>query len=134
MSAENSDRPAFEGWAILELMGHRKLGGRLSEAVVGGAAFIRIDVAAEDGQPPATQFYAPAAVYCITPCTEETARALARGIRPAPVNRYELLPAKAAERVVDTPAEEVCDHGIPESQNCDVCDIEPLRDYGEDDL
>lgn len=104
-----SEKPAFEGWAILELMGHRKLGGHLSEAVVGGAAFIRIDVAAEDNQPAATQFYAPAAVYCITPCTEETARGLARGVRPSPVSRYELLPAKTAQRVVDTEAEEVDD-------------------------
>lgn len=124
----SSEKPAFEGWAILELMGHRKLGGMLSEAVVGGAAFIRIDVAAEESQPAATQFYAPAAVYCITPCTEETARGLARGMRPAPVSRYELLPAQTAQRVVDVDPnpdhddEPRCDHGIAESDTCEVCD------------
>lgn len=125
----SGEKPAFEGWAVLELMGHRKLGGLLSEAVVGGASFIRIDVPAEEGQPGATQFYSPASVYCITPCTEETARGLARGQRPAPVQRYELLPAKTAERVVDT--EPVCEHGVPESETCDVCDVDPPVD--EDD-
>lgn len=38
------EKPAFEGWAILELMGHRRLGGHVSEATVAGAGFLRIDV------------------------------------------------------------------------------------------
>jgi len=121
----------FEGWAILELMGHRRLAGRLTEALVAGAAFIRIDVPGDceggdsarscpqhgtcacpanrlgeaqpginetcplhgtgtnHGEPGSewivTQLYAPAAVYCITPTTEETARAGARAQRPTPV-------------------------------------------------
>lgn len=61
----------FEGWAILELMGHRKLAGYLSEHEIAGKGFIRIDVPTE---PPATQLYSPAAVYAITPTTEEVAR------------------------------------------------------------
>jgi hypothetical protein len=32
------------GWAIIELMGHRRLAGWLSEEEVAGAAFLRIDV------------------------------------------------------------------------------------------
>jgi hypothetical protein len=35
---------SFEGWAILELMGHRRLGGYVTEQQVGGVAFVRIDV------------------------------------------------------------------------------------------
>ena len=42
MMTENAN--TFEGWAILELMGHRRLAGKLSEAIIGGASFIRIDV------------------------------------------------------------------------------------------
>lgn len=42
MSTET--KPTFEGWAILELMGHRRLAGHISEAQIGGASFIRIDV------------------------------------------------------------------------------------------
>lgn len=63
--------PAWAGWAILELMGHRKLGGFLSEETLAGAAFVRIDVPGPerpaDGDPfgekaLATQFYSPSAV------------------------------------------------------------------------
>lgn len=35
---------AFEGWVVLELMGHRKLGGYLKEQEIGGVSMLRIDV------------------------------------------------------------------------------------------
>ena len=73
-------------------MGHRKLGGFLREVELAGAPFLRIDVPEADPRGPVTQFYAPGAIYAITPTTEDTARALARSARPAPVDRYELLP------------------------------------------
>jgi hypothetical protein len=78
------------GWAVLELMGHRRLGGFLQEVEIAGCPFLRIDVPAE---PPVTQFYSSTSVYCITPTTEEIARALGERTRPEPVSRYELLPA-----------------------------------------
>lgn len=99
----------FDGWAILELMGHRRLAGKLTE-VSGGAlaGFVRIDVPGEGDAVTATQFYAPAAVYCITPTTEETARAVARGSQPAPVQRWELPPAPEPRRAsaIDVDAED----------------------------
>lgn len=76
-----STKEKFEGWAVLELMGHRRLAGYVQEAEIAGGAFVRIDVpevvldASDDTA--ATQFYSPGAVYCITPCTEEAARAVA---------------------------------------------------------
>jgi hypothetical protein len=88
--------PAFEGWAILELMGHRRLAGYLREQEIAGAAFLRLDVPGphgsdgSDGDPSATQFYAPQAVYWITPTTEETARKVAVLGSVAPVKRWEL--------------------------------------------
>lgn len=81
----------YEGWVILELMGHRRLAGHLTEQEIGGASFIRIDVPAEDGAGNvATQFYSPAAVYCITPTTEAIARKVAASVQPAPVTAWEL--------------------------------------------
>jgi hypothetical protein len=87
----------FEGWAILELTGHRRLGGRLSEATIAGGGFIRIDVPHpnEAGVFTASQFYSPAAVYAITPTTEEIACAIARGA-PEPVSRWDLRALSAA--------------------------------------
>ena len=84
-----SDEPAFEGWAILELMGRRRLAGKLSEATIGGSKLIRIDIPLPTGD--VTQFYGGSAVYCITPTTEGTARrAAARLEAPAPVSAWEL--------------------------------------------
>ena len=83
--------PAFEGWAILELMGHRRLAGHLTEAQIGGTTFLRLDIPARDGQGDvATQYYAPAAVYAITPTGEATARLVAAASRIEPVTRWEL--------------------------------------------
>lgn len=66
------------GWAVLELMGHRRLGGYVSEQEVAGSAFVRIDVpSAHPDEWEATQYYSAAAVYCITPTTEAMARAAA---------------------------------------------------------
>lgn len=120
----------FEEWVVLELLGHRRLAGYLSEQQVAGAGFLRLDVpsdqtcsrcdgagAAEvlgtDGEGHrsedpctacrgygtaliASQLYSPSSVYCITPTSEETARAVARLSRPAPVQRWELPAAPAA--------------------------------------
>ena len=99
-----SEQDKFQGWAILEVLGHRKLGGMLSETQIAGHGFLRIDfprVVERDGQyvrdgaDIGTQFYPPAAIFCITPTTEPMACAVARCNHPQPVTRYE-LPAVSA--------------------------------------
>jgi hypothetical protein len=82
----------FEGWALLELMGHRKLAGHVKPATIAGAGVIRIDVPGADGNV-ATQFYSPASLYCLTPIGEELARKLAQRYAPEPVTRWDLPPA-----------------------------------------
>lgn len=82
----------FEGWAILELMGHRRLGGYVTEVTLAGAGMLRIDipelVLGETTHAAATQFYPPASLYALTPTTEEIARAVRS--RPEPVHAWEL--------------------------------------------
>lgn len=85
----------FDSWAVLELMGHRRLAGRVRAVKLAGAAFLRIDVPADGDHVAATQFYAPGSVYAITPVTEEVARAVAVRSRPEPVSVWE-LPARAS--------------------------------------
>jgi hypothetical protein len=91
----SEERSIFEGWAILELMGHRRLGGFVQEQEIAGHGFLRIDVPGENGNASASQFYSPGSVYCLTPTTEEMARAVARHNQPQPVNRWELPQPKA---------------------------------------
>lgn len=95
----------FDEWAILEILGHRRLGGRVSEATIAGASFLRIDVPEADGQPAMTQYYAPSSVYALTPTTEDIARRAAALFRPAPISRWELAAApseRPAQTVVDS--------------------------------
>lgn len=90
----------FNEWAIVELMGHRRIAGRVTEQEIAGRAFLRIDIPQEDGGE-ATEFYNPASLYGMTPCDEALARVVAREIDRRPVSAY------ALERVLErdrTPA------------------------------
>ncbi len=78
----------FESWGILELMGHRRLAGKLMETNIAGGAFLRIDIPAKEGKQ-SSQFYSPASIYCITPTTEEIARAIAINNQPEPAYKWE---------------------------------------------
>ncbi len=100
------ERP-FESprWAVLELMGHRKLAGQVSEVEQFGVKICRIDIPSD---PPVTQFYGGTSIYGVTPTTEEIAVAFARQQHaPAPINEWELpgrrLPAGPAEPDDDIP-------------------------------
>jgi len=71
----------FESWAILELMGHRRLGGKVTEVELFGAKMCRIDIPQPNDTPEFTQYYGGGAIYCMTPCSEETARGIAEMVR-----------------------------------------------------
>jgi hypothetical protein len=105
-------KPAFEGWVILELMGHRRLAGYLSEQTIGGASFLRIDVPGDEGNV-ATQLYSGSAVYCITPTTEAIARKVAKSSEPAPVTKWELREDRALPAAVTVPDDDDVDDDIP---------------------
>lgn len=92
-----SQAGGWQGWCIIELMGHRRLSGYLSEQTIGGASFLRLDIPEAGGRPATTQFYSGSAVYCITPTSEEIARGLAARNYDPPVSRFE-LPAPKPSR------------------------------------
>ncbi len=94
----------FDEWAILELMGHRRLAGKVSESAIGGGAFIRIDMPMKDGKT-STQFYSPGSIYCITPTTEEIAREVALASQPEPVSKWEF--PQIEQRVVGVDDDEL---------------------------
>lgn len=75
------------GWAIVELLGHRRLGGWVTEVELFGAKQLRLDVpsAAEPSKVYATQVYSPKALYSFTPCSEGEARTVASYSQPAPM-------------------------------------------------
>lgn len=87
----------FEGWAIVELMGHRRLAGHVTEEDHFGTAMLRLDVYDLEGDATVTQLYGGAAVYCVTPTTEDIARKIGATSTPAPVARYELEPPRRSD-------------------------------------
>jgi hypothetical protein len=99
----------FEGWAIVELMGHRRLAGHVSEQEIAGTGMLRLDVPAAAG-PGVTQFYSPSALYCLTPTTEDIARKVAARLLPRPVSPYELTPPAAAAAPGDDDADDDLDY------------------------
>ncbi|WP_294124287.1 hypothetical protein [Sphingomonas sp.] len=103
-----------EQWAIVELMGHVRLAGRLSEEEHYGAKLGRLDIpnpvvvctpckGIRDANPNCavcggfgatgggftTQFFGGASVYRITMVSEDVARSVAANVRPAPVQPWE---------------------------------------------
>ena len=82
-------RKPFEHYALVELFGHQRIAGKVTEAEIGGGKFIRVDVPAIGDAQPLTRFYSPGAIYGITPVTEETALALAAQFRVEPITPWE---------------------------------------------
>ncbi len=137
----------FEEWAVVEIMGHKRFAGLVTEQAVGGTSFVRIDVPAiqlKPGEvlPPFTKLFGAASIYCISPCTEETARAFAATIRSESFARYEAprLPAPAethsSAELLQQPGDEIfcrdCGVEIPRGDLCMDC-YEEYDDEDDDD-
>jgi len=74
----------FSEWCVVEIMGHQRYWGRVTEQTLGGASFIRVDVPNSDGGIAYSKIFGASSIYCITPCTEAIARAMSR---PDELNR-----------------------------------------------
>lgn len=85
-----SEKESFKEWCMVELFGHQKIVGQVSEATLAGGAFLRVDVPAFNGAPAFTRYFGPSAIYSMSPITEEVARGLMDRYRNEPVSRFEL--------------------------------------------
>lgn len=92
-----------EFWAIVEIMGHQQVAGKVSEETIAGSAMLRVDVPEVEGQTAFTKFYASNAIYAITPTEERIARAAASSFRARPVElwRLNLTQPQLVEKIVD---------------------------------
>lgn len=87
---------SFEQHAIVELFGHQRIVGKVTDVQIGGASFIRVDVPETPGIPAFTKFFGASAIYAITPVDEETANLAARAYVQSPINKFhiaQLLPS-----------------------------------------
>lgn len=63
----------IERWAIVEIMGHHRIAGRISQVEEFGAVLLRVEVPDPDGGF-STEDYGGSAIYRLRHCSEEMAR------------------------------------------------------------
>lgn len=109
---------SIEGWGIVELMGHQRTAGRLSERSIAGSNLLQVDVPVSETEF-RTVFYGGSAIYALHPTNEESARLMARSLGQRPVYHYEL----DRQRRIEAPKA-----GVPEEGSSHLSD-----DDSEDD-
>ncbi len=72
----NHDQSPIPGFAVIDLMGHIRYAGYVSEELVAGVPMLRIAVPVGENTWEVT-YQSPASLYAIRPCTEDLARLLA---------------------------------------------------------
>lgn len=95
---EQTKQETFDAWCLVELFGHAKLAGKVSEANIAGGVLLRVDVPEIEVESNGkvekvaayTKFYGTNAIYSLTVTTQETCEAFLRHHRPKPVMAYEL--------------------------------------------
>lgn len=96
-------------FAVVELFGHNKMAGRVTEQTIGVASFIRVDVPETDTQPAYSRLLNPSAIYAINPVTEEVAKHMACQIQSRPIETWdarqmlEKLEKLSAKQLTDAP-------------------------------
>ncbi len=103
----------FESWGLLELFGHQRIAGKLSEQSIGGCHFIRVDVPEVSGVSAYTRFFTQGAIYAMTPMDEATARKLAAYLRAVPVSPYEVRAVDPAPQIPNSSDDEPDDEAPP---------------------
>lgn len=74
MSDNHTNEPGFEAWAIVELFGHARCAGLVSERNIAGAGFIQVDVHNKAGTEVLfTRLINPKSIYAINPVEKDIA-------------------------------------------------------------
>lgn len=106
---QTDKKETFKEFCLVELFGHQKICGEVTEATLAGGVFLRVDVPAFNGEQAFTRYFSPGAIYSLNPVTEAVARGLMAQYRNEPVSRFDLpqIAEKVSEPAVDA-------HGFPE--------------------
>jgi hypothetical protein len=75
----------FDQWAIVEVFGHSRYAGRVTEEKIGSVSFVRVDVPAVKDFAAFTKLLGGSSIFAITPVAEDVARKAAEQFRSRPV-------------------------------------------------
>lgn len=132
---DEQQNQSFDHWCIVELMGHQRIAGRVTEVNLFGSALMRVDVPDVDNAPGFSKFFGANAIYAITPVEERIARAIAKSIDQRPVVEWELrrlLPepeAQPSPYAEDNPDWEM--YGDEDDEDTEWVTEEEARDVGD---
>lgn len=110
-------------WCLIELFGHQKIAGHVTEQNIAGVNMLRVQVPATETTPEFTKFYGGAAIYAINPIDEVSAIALVNQLKVSPVVPWSI------QSYLDKQPKEL----LPEITSAGPNENEPV-DFDEDDL
>jgi hypothetical protein len=84
------ENTSFDQWALVELFGHTKIAGRVTEQTIAGGALVRVDVPETKSNPAFTRFFGISAIYSINPVTEDVAKHIADQISVKPIDVWDI--------------------------------------------
>lgn len=87
-----NEEAKFEQWAIVDVMGHQRYVGMVTEQVIAGCGFVRVDVPQTSEQAEWTKLIGTGSIYAITPVEKDIAIAMAERLQQKPIAAYELTP------------------------------------------
>ena len=111
----------FESWGLVELFGHQRVAGRITEQQVGGCNFVRVDIPQGEGF--YTRLFGQDAIYAINLTDEAAARVLATRYAEKPPYAYEL---ESAQRRLAPPV-------APLERGHEPDEDDALDDHDDDD-
>lgn len=85
-----NENQKLDCYAVVELMGHLKIAGRIIETTVAGAPMLRVDVPETSNQPAFTKFFGASAVYAITPMEKDTCMRFVEDYKTDPIYEYSI--------------------------------------------
>jgi hypothetical protein len=80
----------FEQWCLVELYGHNRIVGKVTEATIGGCSFVRVDVPETENQKAFTRYFGNASIYSLNPISKEVADELLKQYALPPVNAFQI--------------------------------------------
>lgn len=86
---QHEPQTELKSWALVELFGHQRIVGFVSQQSLGAAALLRVDVPnlLKDGKivrQGFTRYFGPGAIYSITPVDEATVRRMLPSVDGTP--------------------------------------------------
>lgn len=125
METVQVEKQGFEQWAVIEIFGHQRIAGKVTEQTIGGCSFVRVDVpdlpetvvndyGTDRKRPPIsgfTKLYGNGAIYAMTFVDEAIAKATAQQLRVMPIDSYTLKDAlrsanpEAVQKMISGPGD-----------------------------